>query len=295
VISKTRYALKETGQNLRRNLLLTTASMLTVAVSLSFVGGALLFRSGVDNATKSWEEGVEFEVFMDVEATPAEQARVERELVGHPDVERVEFFSKAEQYELFKNLFANQPEYIDNVTAENLPTSYRVEPRVADADLIRAVGDQFEEEAGVRKVVFAEDTVRDVITVSRYAQIGLLGLAVFVLFAAALLIFNSIRMAIFSRRREIEVMKLVGATNSFIRVPFMIEGLLQGLFGAGLAFAAVYFGSAALVDWIGSFDLFASFVLLASQIASTGVLMLAVGAAVGALSAGVAVTRFLDV
>ena len=292
---KWRYAIKETLQNLRRNLLLTTASMLTVAVSLSFGGGALLFRSGVDNATKSWEEGVEFEVFMDVDATPSEQARVERELSRDPDVSRVEFFSKQEQYELFKNLFANRPEYIDNVTADNLPTSYRVEPRVADADLIRAIGDRFAEEAGVREVLFAEDSVRDVLNVSRYAQLGLLGLAVFVLFAASLLIFNSIRMAIFSRRREIEVMKLVGATNWFIRVPFMIEGLLQGLLGAGLAFAAVYFGSAFFVDWVGRFDLFSAFVLVTAQVLGTGALMLAVGAAVGAASAGFAVTRFLDV
>ena len=294
-MQKWRYAVRETLQNLRRNLLLTTASMLTVAVSLSFVGGALLFRSGVDNATKSWEEGVEFEVFMDVDATPAEQARVEQELSAHPDVSRVEFFSKQEQYELFKNLFANRPEYIDNVTADNLPTSYRVEPTVADADLIRAVGDRFAGESGVREVLFAEDSVRDVLSVSRYAQLGLLGLAAFVLFAASLLIFNSIRMAIFSRRREIEVMKLVGATNWFIRVPFMIEGLLQGLLGAGLAFGAVYFGSAYFVDWVGRFDLFAAFVLVTAQVLGTGALMLAVGAAVGAASAGVAVTRFLDV
>ena len=292
---KWRYAIKETLQNLRRNLLLTTASMLTVAVSLSFVGGAVLFRSGVDNATKSWEEGVEFEVFMDVDATPEQQAQVEQALTSHPDVADVRFFSKQQQYELFKNLFANRPEYIDNVTAANLPTSYRVEPRVADADLITAMGQRFEEEDGVREVLFAEETVRDVLDVSRYAQLGLLGLAVFVLFAAALLIFNSIRMAIFSRRQEIEVMKLVGATNMFIRVPFMIEGLLQGLLGAGLAFAAVYFGSAAFVEWVGSFPLFNAFVLLTTQVVSTGALMVAVGAAVGAISAGVAVTRFLDV
>ena len=292
---KWRYAVRETLRNLRRNLLLTTASMLTVAVSLSFVGGAVLFRSGVDNATKSWEEGVEFEVFMEVDASPEQQARVEQALTQHPDVADVTFYSQQEQYELFKNLFANRPEYIDNVTAANLPTSYRVEPRVADADLIRAIGDRFEGEDGVREVLFAEETVRDVLNVSRYAQLGLLGLAVFVLFAAALLIFNSIRMAIFSRRQEIEVMKLVGATNMFIRVPFMIEGLLQGLLGAGLAFAAVYFGSTAFVEWVGTFELFSSFVLLTAQLLGTGALMLAVGAAVGAVSAGLAVTRFLDV
>jgi cell division transport system permease protein len=236
-----RYALRETGSNLRRNLLLTSASMLTVAVSLSLAGAAFLLRYGVDNATARWQEGIEFEVFLDTDATPQQSERIANELNGNEQVERIEFVSQDEQYDLFKVLFADRPEYVEHVSAEDLPPSYRVEPKDVDADVIRRLGDRFEGQAGVREVAFAEETVRDLLRVSSVTQSVIFGVAAVLSLAAALLIFNTIRMAIFARRREIEVMKLVGATNWFIRIPFMLEGLVQGLVGAGVAFGTVYF------------------------------------------------------
>jgi cell division transport system permease protein len=119
--------------------------------------------------------------------------------------------------------------------------------------------------------------------------------AAVLIFAAALLIFNTIRMAIFARRREIEVMKLVGATNWFIRVPFMLEGLIQGLVGAAIAFATIYFLSGPGEGWIQDLDVFTGFQIVTSEVQLTGVLMLGVGSILGAIGAGVAVTRFLDV
>src|SRR5215212_9659741 len=162
-----RYALRETGSNLRRNLLLTSASMLTVAVSLSLAGAAFLLRYGVDNATARWQEGIEFEVFLDTDATP-------------------------QQYDLFKVLFADRPEYVDHVSAKDLPPSYRVEPKEIDADAIRRLGDRFEGQPGVREVAFAEETVRDLLRVSSVTQSVIFGVAAVLSLAAALLIFNTI-------------------------------------------------------------------------------------------------------
>src|SRR3954447_12074149 len=115
------YAARETASNLRRNLLLTTASMLTVAVSLSMIGVALLLRYGVDNATQRWKNGVEFEIFLNTDVTPEQQARIERELTSNPDVATggVKFVSQQEQYELFKVFYHDQPEYLQNVTAKD--------------------------------------------------------------------------------------------------------------------------------------------------------------------------------
>src|SRR5215204_5711402 len=96
---RTRYALRETGSNLRRNLLLTSASMLTVAVSLSLAGAAFLLRYGVDNATAQ------------------ESDHIAAELNRDPEVQRIEFVSQDEQYDLFKVLFADRPEYVDHVSA----------------------------------------------------------------------------------------------------------------------------------------------------------------------------------
>ncbi|MDP9420985.1 MAG: ABC transporter permease [Actinomycetota bacterium] len=289
------YALRETLQNLRRNLVLTGASMLTVAVSLSLVGAAFLLGYGVDNVTQRWQGGIEFEIFLNETITPEQQARIQRELDASPDVARSQFVSQAEQYELFKVLFAEQEEYIESVTADVLPPSFRVEPSIADADVISALGDRFKGEPGVKDVVFAEETVRTLLRVSGITQSVIFAVAAVLLFAAALLIFNTIRTAIFARRREIEVMKLVGATNWFIRVPFMLEGLLQGLAGASVAFAIVYLVRNAAQDAIRNVPLFDGFVVVTSQVVTTGALTLVLGAAIGAVGAGVAVTKFLDV
>ena len=290
-----RYALRETGSNLRRNLLLTSASMLTVAVSLSLAGAAFLLRYGVDNATARWQEGIEFEVFLDTDATSQQSDEIAEELNGDPQVERIEFVSQDEQYDLFKVLFADRPEYVEHVSAEDLPPSYRVEPKEIDADAIRRLGDRYEGQSGVREVAFAEETVRDLLRVSSVTQSVIFGVAAVLSLAAALLIFNTIRMAIFARRREIEVMKLVGATNWFIRIPFMLEGLVQGLVGAGVAFGTVYFLRGAAEEGVRQIDLFKGFVVLGSQVATTGVFTVVLGALIGAIGAGVAVTRFLDV
>jgi cell division transport system permease protein len=102
-------------------------------------------------------------------------------------------------------------------------------------------------------------------------------------------------MAIYSRRREVAVMKLVGATNWFIRVPFMFEGLVQGLFGAAVAFGFVVLGRNLLLDAIRNNELFKQFYVSSSEVLGTGVLMILVGVIVGAVGSAVAVNRFLDV
>ena len=292
---KLAYALRETVQNLRRNLVLTGASMMTVAVSLSLVGASFLLGYGVDNVTQRWQGGIEFEIFLNETITPEQRDRIQRELDANPDVANAVFVSQEEQFELFQVLFADQPEYLETVTPEVLPPSFRVEPSIADADVIKALGDRFEAEPGVKTVVFAEETVRTLLRVSGITQSVIFTVAAVLLFAAALLIFNTIRTAIFARRREIEVMKLVGATNWFIRVPFMLEGLLQGLVGASVAFGIVYLVRNAAQDAIRGVPLFDGFVVVSSQVATTGVLTLLLGAGIGAIGAGVAVTKFLDV
>jgi cell division transport system permease protein len=291
------YVVRETASNLWRNLLLTLASMLTVAVSLSLVGAALLLRQGVDNATIQWKDGIEFSVYMNPESTEDQRASIRRELdrsVG-VDVERYNYVDQDEAYEEFKTLFGNSPTMVENISAEVLPPSFRVVPTVDDSAAIQAMANRFEGRPGVREVALALDTVDTILRVGRAFQIGMLVLAGALLFSAALLIFNTIRMAIYARRREIEVMKLVGATNWFIRVPFMLEGLVQGIMGAGVSFLAIWGLQTGAQDAVRSVPLFSDFIVSASQVTSTGVLVLVLGALIGAVSAGVAVTRFLDV
>jgi cell division transport system permease protein len=300
VALKIDYVTRETLTNLRRNLLLSTASVLTVAVSLSMVGAVLFLRFGVDNATARWKNGVEFEIFLNTDppATPEQKDRIQRELTTSPEVtpSGVKFINQAAQYKLFQQYFFDQPEYLSSVKETDMPESFRVQPSVHDADVIQTLGDQFKKEPGVKQVSFAKDQVQRAFNTSRGLQIGMSIVALVLFLASSLLIFNTIRTAIFSRRREIEVMKLVGATNWFIRVPFMVEGLLQGLVGSVVTFAALFALRTPLTKWVvETFDQFRGFVVNPSEVVAIGLFMVIVGSLVGAVSAGVALTRFLDV
>ncbi|HTN78765.1 MAG TPA: permease-like cell division protein FtsX [Acidimicrobiales bacterium] len=292
------YFAQETIQNLRRNLSLTIASLLTVGVSLALVGAALLLRQGVDNATTRWQGGIEFIVFLQPDVSQDQADAVGRELRDNPEVKSVKFVDKQQAYDEFKLLFRNSPELVDTVTPDILPASWRVVPSNSDPNVIAAIGKQFEKKPGVMSVVFAKDTVESVMKVTRLMQIGIFGAAVVLLVAACLLIINTIRTAVLSRRQEIEVMKLVGASNWFIRVPFMLEGLIQGLIGAGLACVAVWFLNDLVESRVTegeSLAILKNFSVSHAEVNGTILLLLLVGGLVGFIGSGVAVSSYLDV
>jgi cell division transport system permease protein len=164
--------------------------------------------------------------------------------------------------------------------------------------VISALGKQFENSPGVREVVFAFETVRTMQRFSQYVRVGILAISIVLMAAALMLILNTIRMAMFARRREIEVMKLVGATNWFIRVPFMLEGLIQGVLGAFVAMGSTWVLKRVFDTWLSNnqdLRIFQGFAISSGQLVSTWVLLLLLGCLVGALGSGLAVTRYLDV
>ena len=294
---KVDYVVRETGTNLIRNFSLTFASILTVAVSLSLVGAALLVRGAVDNATARWEGGIEFIVFIQPEASQDQTDTVEQELQDSPQVEDFSFVDQDATFEEFKDLFADSPQIIDTVTPEILPPSFRVVPTDKAPETIEGLRTVFERQPGVREVVAATDTIRTIQNLSRLFQSIAFGVAAALVIAAGLLVLNSIRMAMFARRREIEVMKLVGASNWFIRVPFMLEGVVQGLLGSLVALGAA-FGVRAGLSQIATdrrFTLFAGFTVASGQFRVTGMIIVVTGILIGALGSAFAVSRYLDV
>jgi cell division transport system permease protein len=293
---KVDYVIRETGSNLTRNITISIATVLTVTVSLFLVGFSMMVSQGVRNATQRWQGGVEFVVFLQPTATDDQIASVGTDLEDSPDVEKVTFIDKEGAFEEFKRLFADSPEMQEAVEPEILPPSFRVVPVNKDADTVTALSEQYEAKPGVRDVVSATDTIRLVQQLSNRLTVGMFVVAVFLLGAAGLLILNTIRMAMYARRREIEVMKLVGATNWFIRVPFMVEGLVQGIVGAILAIAALAIFRPFFEDWFPQdFQLFSAITLSTGQAVVIYIVMGVIGCVVGAAGAGVAVTRFLDI
>jgi cell division transport system permease protein len=287
------YVLRETVTNLRRNLLMTTAAVLTVAVSLALVGGALLLQQAVNKATIRWRGGVELSIFLNTDIAPTQRDGIRAELQAMPEVRKVSFVDQEAAYEEFKTMFANSPDMAESVTAKDLPPSFRVIPR--QPELAETIGERFTKREGVREVSYAKDAVDTLIKVTSYLKWGISIVAGVLLLSAALLILNTIRMAIFARRREVAVMKLVGATNWFIRVPFMLEGMVQGLVGAAAAFVALWFGRVAIEGIVNSNTILGQFVVSNADVFGTGVFILFMGGVVGAIGSAIAVSRFLDV
>ncbi len=291
------YVARETVSNLRRNLSMASAALLTVAVSLTLVGGALLVKRGVDRATVQWKDNVELSIFMKPDAAAPESEAIDRQLKAMPEVRRYHYVSKPEAFDEFRQIFANEPDVRDSLTVEQIPPSYRVVPK--QAEQTKLIGERFQDTAGVFRVSYAKEEVDALVSVTNFLQIMLWAVAAVLLAAASLLILNTIRMAIFARRREVAVMKLVGATNWFIRIPFMLEGLIQGLAGAALAYGVVWIGRDLIQSRItgarNDIQLFKQFLVTSGDVAGTGILLLVVGVLVGTIGSALAVSRFLDV
>ena len=292
-----RYALRETGQNLWRNILLSVATVITVGVSLAMFGGFMLFQVAVDNATARWEDGVEFIVWMNADAAQAEDDNVRNQLDGSPGVLSWSYVDQQEAYQEFREIFEDTPELLDIVTADGVPPYYRVVPADPDPDVVDELGNQFKGRPGVRTVTFAGDVIRDVQNLAdRAGRVLFIG-SIFLLSAATLLILNTLAVAIGNRRREIEIMRLVGATKWFIRVPFMLEGLVQGLLGAAVAITSNVLLRTYVVDQLSDADalqLLAGFKVDDAAMFRINLLMVAVAAVVAVIGSAVAVAVHLD-
>ena len=288
------YFARETMVSLRRNLIMTLAGVLTVAVSLFLFGGVLLLSRMVDHGTARWKEGVELEVFFTPTATQQQIETVQGELDTSPNVKQYRFISKDDAFKLFREIFADQPELVESVDPETLPPSFRVVPE--SPELTESVAAQFRGRPGVDEVLTAQEQVRRMLRAISWIRRLFFAISGILLASSLFLIVNTIRLATFARRREIQIMKLVGATNWFIRVPFMLEGLIQGAVGAGLAFGAVYVLQNILSDLVSrSEGIFQSFFVTTGDAIGIGLMVLAIGAFVGVVGSAIGLRRFLDV
>lgn len=288
------YFARETVVSLRRNLMMTLAGILTVAVSLFLFGGVLLLSRMVDHGTERWKEGVELEIFFVPTATDQQIRAVQTELEASPEVREFRFISKQQAWEIFKNIYADEPELIESASPEVLPPSFRVVPE--DPALTDSIAAQFTGRAGVDEVLTAQEQVRRMLRAISWIRRLFFAISGVLLASSLFLIVNTIRLATFARRREIQIMKLVGATNWFIRIPFMLEGLVQGATGAGLAFGAIYVLQRILSDLVArSEGIFSSFYITAGDAIGIGAVVLSIGAAVGVLGSAIGLRRFLDV
>ena len=291
------YLARETGQNLVRNWLLSIATVLIVTVSLAMFGiTVLLGFYGLDNAFIRWNNDVSFIVYMNPDASTEQIDAISKDLEKSPQVDSVEYFDDDKTFALFKRIFQQEnPELLGSLRPGELPTSFRVKPSNPDAAVVKEMANSYKPKTGVYKVDFPDEQVRQVQSAGHKIRFWLLVGSLVLLAASVVLIFIAIQTAVFSRRREIEVMRLVGATNWFIRIPFIIEGLIQGLVGAILAVGSLWLIGIAWTNAGSSMQgsLLSRFVWTGSQQTTTFIVLLGVGALAGAVGAFVSTLWYL--
>lgn len=291
--------LREGFKGTLRNGWMTFAAISAVTITLLLVGVFALVMFNVNEISENVENDVEIQVFVTRTAEEANVEKLGENLEQIPGVASVTFSSKEDELENFRNQLGEDANAYGTVEKDN-PLHDRYIVKASDPLNTETVADAVQSLANVDKVTYGQDYIDKMFAFFNGIRIGGLVLIVGLTLMAMFLISNTIKMTIFSRRREIEIMRLVGAKNSFIRWPFFIEGLLLGVFGALIPIAVIYFGyDVAYSALQPSLDQLNSdiFKLIDPSILTTQVslVLLALGAFIGIWGSTTSLGRFLKV
>lgn len=301
MIQRLSYAVRETIASFRRNVTLSVAAVITSAVSLLLVGATFLIQRAFDNLLVQWRGDVGMIVFVRPDVAPDALTFIEQNLKSQPnviDVDKLDYLDKTASFEEAKRVFAGDPTTLSLLSIETIPSQFKVVPKTTDPELVRSLANQYRTLPGVAGVSLAEDEFDVISTLSGFVRTVTIAMSLILLSVAVILIWNTIRTAIFARRREIEVMKLVGATDWFIRVPFILEGLIQGLLGAIVSCGGLWALNSAWSSGVAGFKPgtgVSSLVVPGSYVNGVMIVLLVIGAVAGGVGSGVASSKFLDV
>jgi cell division transport system permease protein len=241
---RAQFVLHEVWIGLRRNLTMTIALIVVVAISLSLLGTGLLFVKQVDNTRSYWQSRVQLSVYLCTSqaiskkcakngaVTPSEIASIRQELQGHLSsyVVSATFVTQTEAVQQFRAEFKDQPTLVKYTSANQIPPSFEIKLKNTQADagpVTTIVGGL----PGVAQVVDDSSILDNFYKLLDGARTAVVIIAVFLLVAAILLVANTIRLSAFNRRRETSIMRLVGASNFYVQLPFLVEGMIAGLIG----------------------------------------------------------------
>jgi cell division transport system permease protein len=236
---RAQFVFHEVWIGLRRNLTMTIALVVVVAISLSLLGTGLLFVKQVDETRSFFQGRFQLSVYLCTKtssspqctkngpATAAEMASIHQTLVGLPEVASVTYESQTVAYSQFKSEF---PSMVSTVTAGEIPNSFEVRLKNTQADTT-IVAESVDGQPGVDQIVDNSTILDNFYKLLNGARNAVLVIAIILIIAAILLVANTIRLSAFSRRRETSIMRLVGASNFYVQLPFLVEGVIAGLFG----------------------------------------------------------------
>jgi cell division transport system permease protein len=249
-MNKLSYVAKNAILNMRRSPLIVFATIIAVLVSSFLVFTTLSARSIVENNTIRWQNGVHVVVFLDDRVTTTAHKQLQESLESYPEVRTVEYFTKAEAEEEFKVLFKDQPELLSEVDYSTLPSSLRVNlNNPSDYQLIL---ERMEGNPAVKEIRTSGEAIERLLNLTNTLVVSATSFAFLIGFAAFILIINTLRLAAYSKKKEIKIMRLVGASATYIRLPFIFEAVFESLIGTsiavGLGWAVIEYSKSSVVS-----------------------------------------------
>ena len=301
------YSLREAGAHIRRNWSTCLGAVVTIFLSLFVIGVFALGSDLVNNLVGSVEDRVMIQAFLSDGADQAKVDAFKDKVASWEDVESVVYKSKDEALQEYRKTMSNRNavDAVDALDGQNpVPASLVVktkEPRQVESVANQIVGDaEFaaiadDPESVASSVKYGKETVDRLFSVSNYIRIGATVLIILLIFVAFVFINNTIRLAISARRREIAIMRLVGASNSFIRGPFIAEGAIEAVLGAILAIIALQAAWGFLQPQLASSLQFLSFELSSGVTMRVYVILVVAGVTIGLFGSAIAMRRYLKV
>ncbi|MEU1601767.1 permease-like cell division protein FtsX [Micromonospora matsumotoense] len=232
-----KYVLSEVLVGLWRNVTMTVAMIITMAVSLTMLGASGLMYKQVGDMKDLYYKNVEVSIFLKTDVTEQQRTDLDAKLKGDPLVKEVLYVNKDEAYKTFKEMYQDAPDLVNVVKPDLLPESFRL--KLVNPEQYKNIYDQYQGTEGVDVIVDQSRLLDKIFNVLTAIQNIALAAAVVMAIAALLLVANTIQVAAYSKRREVAVMKLVGASNWFIQAPFVLEAVVAGLIGSLLGLVAL--------------------------------------------------------
>lgn len=288
------YYIKETLTSFKRNSLMTIASISTVALSLLVLGMFLTMVLNVNNLAHQLESQVQVTVYMQDTATPDQLKQVDKVLKSTEGIVKVKPVTKQQALQEFKSRLGDQQKLLDALGQDNpFPASFEIQ--VDAPERIPGLVPQLQQLPGVETAKFGQEVVTHLFQLTRVLRIGGVLLIALLAVATLFIISNTIRITVFARRREVNIMKYVGATDWFIRWPFLLEGMLMGLIGAAIADLALYQGYNAILARIYATLAFFPMLPTWPTMGYLCAVLVIVGTLIGALGSSISLRKFLDV
>jgi cell division transport system permease protein len=287
---KINFFLGEVFRNFTRNAAMQVTAIGTVAVTIVLLGAFLYVRAGIAHLGSDVFSQITISTYMKVDATTAQEEAVRTALAKDERIATATFVSKKQGLQQLRERMKGQ---IDtSILTENpLPDKFRVSAR--DPQLVPAVAASIRKLPGVESVDYGQEVVQRMLQLANVGRrVGIAVIALFVL-VAGIIISNTIRLTVFARRREISIMQLVGATNMYIRLPFICEGLLDGILGAAVAIGILAVARASLVPKLAAALPWIQLNVMQVDISSLVLQLVLVGGAVGIIASWISVGRYL--